>query len=398
MMSRNPSRSSRARSSPPTPCGADRVVVAVQGARSSSEVAAPRRPPSTRSTAAGWADGVELDVVEGPERVPVRRGDGAARGDRRAAARSLGSRRRTGTASTRSGDDAESAGGVEMAGPCRRAAAPPTLVNNVETIANVARASWPTGADWFRAVGTTSRPAPSSCTVSGQRPGARRRRGRRSARRCGEVIERSAAAPGDGRRSSPCCPGVANPLVPADLLDTPLTYEDMAGVGSGLGAGRVHRVRRQRPTSPPSPPVSPASSPSSRAGSARRASRTASPSPSSSAACCRRRARRRRPRRRSPTASARSSTAPAASSPTSTSGSSAACSSCSPTHFGPTSTGGWPPPSPTSIAPIVDIVGERRRPRREPGAPSSPTGPSTQVDSGKSPVERLAAGGPDDPT
>ncbi|MEX2658576.1 MAG: NADH-ubiquinone oxidoreductase-F iron-sulfur binding region domain-containing protein, partial [Acidimicrobiales bacterium] len=31
--------------------------------------------------------------------------------------------------------------------------------------------------------------------------------------------------------------GVANPVIPAALLDTPLTYEDMSGIGSGLGAG-----------------------------------------------------------------------------------------------------------------------------------------------------------------
>ena len=30
--------------------------------------------------------------------------------------------------------------------------------------------------------------------------------------------------------------GVSNALLTADLLDTPLTYEDMAGAGAGLGS------------------------------------------------------------------------------------------------------------------------------------------------------------------
>ena len=37
--------------------------------------------------------------------------------------------------------------------------------------------------------------------------------------------------------------GVSNALIPASALDTPLTYEDMAAVGGGLGSGGLHRVR-----------------------------------------------------------------------------------------------------------------------------------------------------------
>ena len=33
------------------------------------------------------------------------------------------------------------------------------------------------------------------------------------------------------------CPGVANPIVAEHLLDTPLSYEAMEQIGSGLGAG-----------------------------------------------------------------------------------------------------------------------------------------------------------------
>ena len=39
-----------------------------------------------------------------------------------------------------------------------------------------------------------------------------------------------------GRRIKAVLPGVANSLIPAAALDTPLTYEDMAAVGSGLGS------------------------------------------------------------------------------------------------------------------------------------------------------------------
>ena len=53
-----------------------------------------------------------------------------------------------------------------MAGPGRRAVAPPTLASNVETFANVPGIVR-FGADWFRELGTAASPGTVVCTVSG---------------------------------------------------------------------------------------------------------------------------------------------------------------------------------------------------------------------------------------
>ena len=55
---------------------------------------------------------------------------------------------------------------VEMAGPDADDEAPPTLVDNVETLANVARIL-ARGAEWFRTEGTPESPGTIVCTVTG---------------------------------------------------------------------------------------------------------------------------------------------------------------------------------------------------------------------------------------
>ena len=58
---------------------------------------------------------------------------------------------------------------VEMAGPTDETVAPPTLVDNVETLANVP-AILARGADWFRTDGTAESPGTIVCTVTGSTP------------------------------------------------------------------------------------------------------------------------------------------------------------------------------------------------------------------------------------
>lgn len=127
--------------------------------------------------------------------------------------------------------ESSSAAHVEMAGPDH--VAPPTLASNVETFANVPGVL-ASGADWFRSVGTDQSPGTIVCTVSGD------------TRHAGvaevamgttlrDLIDTVGGGVGPGREVAAVMSGVANPLIPGDRLDTPLTYEDMKAIGSGLG-------------------------------------------------------------------------------------------------------------------------------------------------------------------
>jgi len=115
--------------------------------------------------------------------------------------------------------------------------APPALVDNVETLANVPRIV-SRGADWFRTEGTAQSPGTIICTVTG------------STRRAGvgevlmgtplrEVIDLIGGGPRRGHSIKAVMPGVSSALIPEQLLDTPASYEALAAIGSGLGAGSL---------------------------------------------------------------------------------------------------------------------------------------------------------------
>lgn len=111
----------------------------------------------------------------------------------------------------------------------------PTVVNNVETLANVppilAR-----GTEWFRSLGTEDSPGNMLFTVSGDvrseglaelpmgTPLAVLVHG------VGEGLEA-------GRRVKGVFPGVSNGPLPDRLLDTPMDFASFRAVGSGLGSG-----------------------------------------------------------------------------------------------------------------------------------------------------------------
>jgi NADH:ubiquinone oxidoreductase subunit F (NADH-binding) len=110
----------------------------------------------------------------------------------------------------------------------------PTLVNNVETLANVpfilAR-----GADWFRSMGTEHSPGTVVATVVGDVV----------APDVGEVelgtplhavIDAVGSGLLAGRTVKAVFSGVANPVVTAADLSTPLSYEGFEAIGSAMGA------------------------------------------------------------------------------------------------------------------------------------------------------------------
>lgn len=110
----------------------------------------------------------------------------------------------------------------------------PTLVNNVETLANVPHVLT-FGAEWFRSMGTDESPGTIVATVVGDV----------IAPDVGEIelgtpLRATIDAVGSGlasnRRVKAVFSGAANAVVTAEHLDIPVSYEGFAGVGSGMGA------------------------------------------------------------------------------------------------------------------------------------------------------------------
>ena len=236
---------------------AHRVIVALKA--SFTEELARIRAAIAEVEAAGWADGVVLDVLEGPEEYlfgeesallevlegrppfprvapPFRHGaeevgiedDGRAR-ERQRAARRWG----VGAQPPRQhGEGDASAAEVQMAGATGTEAAP-TLANNAETLANVP-GILTNGPAWFRELGTAESPGTVVCTISGwvQRAGVGEIALGTTLR---QAIVDIAGGPPPGNEVTAVLSGVSNPFLTADALDTPLTYEDMAAANSGLG-------------------------------------------------------------------------------------------------------------------------------------------------------------------
>ncbi|MDQ2826970.1 MAG: SLBB domain-containing protein, partial [Actinomycetota bacterium] len=110
----------------------------------------------------------------------------------------------------------------------------PTLVNNVETLANVGPILV-RGAEWFRTMGTAASPGHAVATVVGdvRRPGVAEID---LGMRLSDLVEEVGGGVGEGRRVKAVFSGISNAVITADQLDTRLTYEDMSKIGSGLGA------------------------------------------------------------------------------------------------------------------------------------------------------------------
>jgi NADH-quinone oxidoreductase subunit F len=218
--------------------GADKVVVALK--HSFADVVARVGSAVAEIEAAGWDDGVSISVFEGPGEYLY--------GEETALLETIAGRypfprisppfRRGAEEVVTTSAAVESASGlsaqVEMAGE-DGSAAPPTLVDNVETLANVPRIV-ARGAAWFRTEGTEESPGTMVCTVTGM------------VRHHGvgevmlgtplrQVIDEIGGGPLSGRSIKAVMSGVATGLITHELLDTPVSFEAMADVGSGLGSG-----------------------------------------------------------------------------------------------------------------------------------------------------------------
>ena len=114
----------------------------------------------------------------------------------------------------------------------------PTLINNVETLANVPHIV-ANGADWFKEFGTEQSPGTKVVSVSGcvQRPGNYEVELGIPTR---ELIYDLAGGPEDGHEVKAFYPGgSSSPVLTADDLDLPYSFEAMAEAESMLGSGSI---------------------------------------------------------------------------------------------------------------------------------------------------------------
>jgi len=218
--------------------GANDVVVGMK--RTATRQIARVRAAIDELQGSDLAGGVQLDVVEGPPEYLL--------GEETALLEAIDGRdpfpriappyRRGVDEVVESSDELRSESGlsarVEMAGAYSGSDAPPTLVDNVETLAHVAVAL-AGGADWFREAGTDASPGTLLCTVSGCvkhaavgefEMGTPLR----------EIIDRLGGGPRPGRTVRAVLQGAAAAIITADRLDTPASWEGLEGIGSGLGA------------------------------------------------------------------------------------------------------------------------------------------------------------------
>ena len=221
--------------------GADRVVFALKSTFT-TELAV-LRSALDEVVAAGWTDGIDVTVFEGPSEYLY--------GEETALLETLDGRhpfprlappyrRGVDEVSYFGHHETSSSADVEMAAPGGSSDAPPAMVGNVETLANVPRIV-SRGARWFRAAGHRA-VARHRGVHDQRRRGLRRgggapdghdraRRHRAPRRRC---PPRSDDRGGRARRVRADAPG--------DALDTPLSFEAMQAAGSGLGSAGLRVV------------------------------------------------------------------------------------------------------------------------------------------------------------
>lgn len=122
--------------------------------------------------------------------------------------------------------------GLASEDPTREA---PALIDNVETMANIPGIIL-NGPDWFRGVGTVESPGTIVCTITGDT----------ERHAVGEfpmgtplwdVIDTLGGGPRHGRTLVAAISGTANSALEAAQFGTPLSYEGLQQIGSGLGTG-----------------------------------------------------------------------------------------------------------------------------------------------------------------
>jgi NADH:ubiquinone oxidoreductase subunit F (NADH-binding) len=123
-----------------------------------------------------------------------------------------------------------------MEGLFRQPGSPnPTVANNVETLANVPQIL-DRGPDWFRSFGTEDSPGTMLFTLSGdvRHPGVYELPLGFALR---DLVEGVGGGVPQGRRLKAIFSGASNTVISPEQLETPLGFDAMHAVGTGLGSG-----------------------------------------------------------------------------------------------------------------------------------------------------------------
>jgi NADH-quinone oxidoreductase subunit F len=209
---------------------ADRIVVGMK--RSAVTERARVEAAIAEIVAEGWHQGISIDVVARSDRYLL--------GEETALLEVLVGRPpfpriappyRAGAEPV--GEDTVSRAGTELADADGATPAAATLVNNVETLANIP-AIVLEGPDAFRSRGTDQSPGTMVCTVSGctEKAGV-------GEFELGTPLREVLAELGGGPLGTEIIAvlsGTANPLLPAGALDAPLSWEGLTAAGGGLGS------------------------------------------------------------------------------------------------------------------------------------------------------------------
>jgi NADH:ubiquinone oxidoreductase subunit F (NADH-binding) len=127
-----------------------------------------------------------------------------------------------------------SAGAGRVARDSTDVASNPTLVNNVETLATVPHIVR-RGGEWYRSIGTPESPGTVICTVSGDTVHHGVDEFELGTPLEEVLVELGGGLP-EGRAVRYVLSGVANPVVRGPDLGVPVSYEGMESIGSGLGS------------------------------------------------------------------------------------------------------------------------------------------------------------------
>jgi NADH:ubiquinone oxidoreductase subunit F (NADH-binding) len=181
---------------------------------------------------AGWDGGVEMGVFEGPSEYLYGEETGLLEVlDGRPPLPRIAPPYRHGVEEVSEADEdprefMDAAGGETPA--------PPTLVQNLETLANVP-GILAEGPRWYRELGTDASPGTIVCTITGdtQRAGVGEVPMGTPLR---QVIDEIGGGARPGHSIRAVMSGVANPLIAGDLLDTPVSFEAMEAIGAGMGS------------------------------------------------------------------------------------------------------------------------------------------------------------------